>query len=72
MDAGNSGGIDANVGGNVDNKPILRPFAIGLLDHRLVGLEHRHRRVRTREPLRYTGPNAEQVNRMASDPVPAA
>ena len=48
---GNSGGIEASVGGNVESRPILRPCADGLLDHRLVGLQHRHRRVRAGDRL---------------------
>src|SRR5258705_12946126 len=71
MDEGNSGGIDASVGGNVDSKPTLRPFATACSIIASLGLSTGIGAC-ARATASMQGPKAEQVNKIASEPVPAA
>jgi len=71
MDAGNSRGIDASVGGNDDSRPILRPLVTACSIIASFGLSTGIGAC-ARATASMQGPKAEQVNRIASEPVPAA
>lgn len=64
---GNSGGIDANVGAKVESADSAA-LGCGLLDHRFVGFQHWHRRVRAGDGLD-AGAERRAGTRMASEPV---
>ena len=71
MSGGNSGGIETSVGGNVESRPILRPRAAASSIIASLGLSTGIG-AWARATASMQGPKAEQVNRIAFEPVPAA